>query len=214
MQRRKVPEAIQTKIFMMSRRRCSVCFGLERDASRKRGQIAHLDGNPANDHPDNLAYLCLEHHDEYDGKTSQSKGLTVQEVKEYRNELYQHFSEWSRRVTRDHLLNFLGSRITNEEIAQAVVDVASGLYFYGPRHAHDGFTWPELRSSDTETILNHLVVLDSCSSWGLLTYKEEDILEDGHYAYTLISVTQLPICTALARIIEAWIAEKGEFNWT
>jgi hypothetical protein len=54
----------------------------------KKGQIAHLDQNPANFKLDNLAWLCLEHHDEYDSTTSQSKGLTIREVKRYRNDLY------------------------------------------------------------------------------------------------------------------------------
>ncbi|MDH7972128.1 hypothetical protein QH494_08010 [Sphingomonas sp. AR_OL41] len=36
---------------------------------------------------DNLAYLCLDHHDQYDSRRSQSKGFTVGEVKQYRSEL-------------------------------------------------------------------------------------------------------------------------------
>jgi hypothetical protein len=55
----------------------------------KRGQLAHLDGNPSNTALDNLAYLCLPHHDEYDSTTSQSKGLTINEVKLYRTRLYE-----------------------------------------------------------------------------------------------------------------------------
>src|SRR5262249_33160957 len=41
--------------------------------------------NPSNNDLDNLAFLCLDHHDAYDQKTSQSKGLTVAEVKRYRS---------------------------------------------------------------------------------------------------------------------------------
>lgn len=55
----------------------------------KQGQIAHLDHNPANSTAENLAFLCLEHHDQYDTRASQSKGLTFQEVSAYRSELYQ-----------------------------------------------------------------------------------------------------------------------------
>jgi hypothetical protein len=32
--------------------------------------------------------MCFEHHDEYDTRTSQSKGWTVAEAKEYRQMLY------------------------------------------------------------------------------------------------------------------------------
>jgi hypothetical protein len=158
--------------------------------------------------------MCLDHHDEYDGRTSQSKGLTQAEVREYRRELYTQYSDWSQKVTREHLLNFLASRITIEEIAQAVVDVASKLYFYGPRHAHDVLTWPEMGSDNPETILNHLVVLDSCASWGLLTYREEDIVENGVYQYTLLTVSHLPICERIAAVVEGWIKQRGEVNWS
>ena len=159
MTRKKVPQSTQTKIFLMSRRRCSICFGLDRDETRKRGQIAHLDEVPSNNRFENLAYLCLDHHDEYDGSTSQSKSLTIQEVKKFREELYQHYSDWSSRVDRSHLLNYLASQISNEDIAQSVVDVASQCYFYGPAHALDVLTMPELRSIDMEIIGKHLVVL-------------------------------------------------------
>ena len=57
------------------------------DLSEKKGQIAHLDRDPSNSDPDNLAFLCLEHHDEYDSRPSQSKGLTIEEVKRYRADL-------------------------------------------------------------------------------------------------------------------------------
>jgi hypothetical protein len=52
--------------------------------SEKKGQIAHLDRDPSHNDPDNLAFLCLEHHDQYDSRPSQSKGLTPEEVKRYR----------------------------------------------------------------------------------------------------------------------------------
>ena len=208
-----IPQSTQTKLLVMSRRRCCICFGLDRDANLKKGQIAHLDHDSSNADFENLAYLCLEHHDEYDGRTSQSKALTVDEVKKYRTELYEHFSGWANSTTTGHLLNYLASQVSNEDIAQSVVDVASRMYFYGPRHAHDVLTMPELRSFDAETILAHLAVLDSCASWGLLTYEEEDILEDGVYDHTLVTVHHRPTCAKLASIIEKWIQEKGEVNW-
>jgi len=52
-----------------------LCFALKRDSREKKGQIAHLDGSPANHDRDNLALLCFDHHDRYDSETSQSKGL-------------------------------------------------------------------------------------------------------------------------------------------
>lgn len=87
--RREIPQNIQVEIMTLSGRKCCLCFGINSDLSPKRGQIAHLDQNPENNDIDNLAWLCLNHHDEYDGRTSQSKGLTIGEVKRYRAKLYE-----------------------------------------------------------------------------------------------------------------------------
>jgi hypothetical protein len=86
---RKSPSsATETEVLTRSRRRCCICFGLARDVEVKKGQIAHLDHDSSNSSLDNLAFLCLEHHDLYDSSTSQSKNLTMAEVKKYRAELY------------------------------------------------------------------------------------------------------------------------------
>ena len=74
---------------MLCRRRCCVCSGLNRDLSIKAGQIAHLDGRRDNNDLDNLAFLCLEHHDLYDSRSSQSKGLTYREIVRFRRELHE-----------------------------------------------------------------------------------------------------------------------------
>jgi hypothetical protein len=52
--------------------------------------MAHLDQDSSNNRPDNLAFLCFEHHDSYDSSTSQAKNFTIGEVKAYRDELYSH----------------------------------------------------------------------------------------------------------------------------
>lgn len=90
MVRKKIPDNIQKEVLVTSRRRCCICYGLNRDISIKKGQIAHLDGDNNNNKFDNLAFLCFDHHDEYDGKTSQSKNFTIKEVKKYRAELYEN----------------------------------------------------------------------------------------------------------------------------
>jgi hypothetical protein len=87
-----VPSDIQDQVILLARRRCCVCFGLCGDVDVKAGQIAHLDHNHNNNEPDNLAFLCLDHHDQYDSKTSQSKGLRENEIRRYRTELYTNVS--------------------------------------------------------------------------------------------------------------------------
>jgi hypothetical protein len=86
--RRRIPDA-EVETLKRSGRRCCICFGLYGDLEIKRGQIAHLDRNPMDSSVDNLMFLCLEHHDQYDTRTSQSKGWTAKEAKYYRTLLYE-----------------------------------------------------------------------------------------------------------------------------
>ncbi|HYA41732.1 MAG TPA: hypothetical protein VEF34_10535 [Syntrophobacteraceae bacterium] len=88
MKRKPIAIDVQAAVLLRSRRRCCLCFGLNRDTSIKQGQIAHLDHDPANGAEDNLVFLCLDHHDQYDSTTGQSKNFTITEVKKYRLELY------------------------------------------------------------------------------------------------------------------------------
>jgi hypothetical protein len=88
MPRSRLPVAVEQQVLLLSRRRCCICFGLDVDMSQKQGQIAHLDRNPDNDKIHNLAFFCLQHHDQYDTRTSQSKGFQEAEVREFRRELY------------------------------------------------------------------------------------------------------------------------------
>jgi hypothetical protein len=85
--RTKLPSEIETDVITSSRRRCCVCYALHGDEAEKKGQIAHLDQDPSNNALDNLAFLCFDHHDQYDSHTKQSKGLTIKEVKRYRDQL-------------------------------------------------------------------------------------------------------------------------------
>ena len=86
--RRSIPSSTELLVLDNSRRRCPLCYKLKGDLTEKRGQIAHLDQNPANYAEGNLAWLCLEHHSEYDSRTSQHKNYTMAEVKNARDDLY------------------------------------------------------------------------------------------------------------------------------
>lgn len=88
MARTGVPSRIEAVVLLKSARRCALCFYLMGDLTEKLGQIAHLDHNPSNNDPDNLAFLCMEHHSLYDTKTRQHKNYTIYEAKAARAELY------------------------------------------------------------------------------------------------------------------------------
>ena len=85
--RKPISPEVVADVISESRRRCCICFALQQDNTEKKGQIAHLDRDASNNSPENLAFLCLDHHDQYDSRTSQGKGLTIEEVKRYRTEL-------------------------------------------------------------------------------------------------------------------------------
>jgi hypothetical protein len=87
-QRRNPATSVETQVLTASQRKCCLCYYLAEVRTHRKGQIAHLNQDPSNSDFENLVWLCLEHHDEFDSQTSQSKGFTVQEVKTYRDRLY------------------------------------------------------------------------------------------------------------------------------
>jgi hypothetical protein len=87
--RPKIPQAIEIEVLRSSARRCAFCFGLRQDFSEKRGQIAHLNHKNGDNALSNLAFLCFDHHEEYDITSFQAKRLTIGEAVSYRDELYE-----------------------------------------------------------------------------------------------------------------------------
>ena len=86
--RRAIPKDIEKQVLVASRRKCCLCFFVDSVKTRRKGQLAHLSGDPSNTSLDDLVFLCLEHHDEFDSRTRQTKGFTPDEVRYYRDELY------------------------------------------------------------------------------------------------------------------------------
>jgi hypothetical protein len=79
---------VAKRALTQSLRRCALCFHLHKDTQEKKGQIAHLDRRRSNSTEDNLVFLCLSHHSDYDSTTSQHKNYTIAEVKDARDALY------------------------------------------------------------------------------------------------------------------------------
>lgn len=93
MTRKAITPVTQADVVIKSKRRCALCVFLKEDHSERPGQIAHLNGDHSDNRFENLVWLCLEHHDKYDSKTSQTKNYTQLEVRNYRNELYRMYSK-------------------------------------------------------------------------------------------------------------------------
>ncbi|SMP80500.1 hypothetical protein SAMN06265222_1552 [Neorhodopirellula lusitana] len=83
---------VSAGLLVATRRRCCLCVYLANDTSRKRVQIAHIDGDRSNSTEPNLVPLCLDHHDEYDSTTRLSKGLAEKEIKLYKQRLIQQIA--------------------------------------------------------------------------------------------------------------------------
>ena len=90
--RAEIPPGTLERVLVQSRRRCCLCAYIDGDWRQKRGQVAHLDGNPANPAFANLVWLCLDHHSEYDSRTSQHKNYQVQEVRSHRDRMYREIT--------------------------------------------------------------------------------------------------------------------------
>lgn len=86
--RKRPSEFTEFRVLESSARRCCLCFGVNHDYTEKNGQFAHLDHDPSNSTYENLAWMCLTHHDEYDSKRSQTKNYSEHETKKYRQALY------------------------------------------------------------------------------------------------------------------------------
>jgi tetratricopeptide (TPR) repeat protein len=190
--RPKMPKAIETELLRLSARRCCLCYGLHQDIDEKKGQIAHLDHDPTNNDIDNLAWLSLEHHDEYDGKTSQSKRYTIQEVKKYRNDLYKIIAakrikifgtELQSKDGEDYYQRFSAAYIGRTENVQYVLDflinphkhfmLLYGVGGMGKSHliseCRKKFTDPNLRQTECSRNYNLRSLFKTCG----FNYPEE-----------------------------------------
>lgn len=125
---RKPPsEAVETEILFASRQRCALCFGLFGDLTTKRGQIAHVDRDSSKSEVEDLCYLCLPHHDEYDSKTSQSKRFTSAELRRQRDGLYTHIKSGQPlvEVSSEDTFSVVGNGMTRGQLDVASLHVAN-----------------------------------------------------------------------------------------
>ncbi len=114
--RQPLTKEVETAVLTQSGRRCAFCFGLHGDLIIKQGQIAHIDHNSSNSAEDNLAFLCLDHHDQYDGRTSQSKGLAESELRIYKRLLVQAIERRDHQIRDDGKASGSTSKIVAHDV--------------------------------------------------------------------------------------------------
>lgn len=84
-----ISAAILDEVLIKSARRCALCFGLHGTLEWERqGQIAHVNRDSSDAAFNNLAFLCIAHHDVYDSTPRQSRGWTPGELLYHRDRLY------------------------------------------------------------------------------------------------------------------------------
>ena len=134
MKRPALPMKVRTEVAVRSKRICCLCFGLNEDPERKKGQFAHLDHNPRNNKVDNIAFLCFDHHDEYDSSTSQAASVSDSEVRHYRDELYKFVERRGKTfdTQKKQVLDAVGYWMYRKGPNKAEIDQA--LTFYAGTH--------------------------------------------------------------------------------
>jgi len=200
--RKKIPKNIVVDVLTRSRRRCCMCYGLKKDDGIKNGQIVHLDKNSSNNSFNNLAFLCLEHHNEYDSSKSQSKGFTITEAKKYRNELYEKFDYWVGNEKSKYLLNFLASTLTYKDMLNGALKVAGTLTLFPESVVKEALTEPRIEYVDFDLWGPILAILEYMESWGWLKFNLEEI-EDNKSGLTLVRLTikHNPLCEELVKLL-------------
>jgi len=128
-----VNKNIEAEVLSACKRRCAICVAIHNDHSVKRGQIAHLDRDNTNSSLENLVFLCTDHHDIYDSRTSQTKNYTPLEVKGYRNIVNAIYASKFTTEEKEFIRNYLNifSNILNflaESDDQLAVEIDVNAY--------------------------------------------------------------------------------------
>lgn len=129
----------------------------------KNGQIAHINRNRNDNQESNLAFLCFDHHDNYDSTRSQSKGITPNELVHAKSSLYEELSQKLKpeqiKISISIDRDFYKLTLSELELLLKNVLVASGVQgAYDIKNISPGsikFT-VQLGSDDAEKILSAL----------------------------------------------------------
>ena len=113
--RRRPTVKVETSVLVLSKRRCCLCYCWGEHKGRRKGQIAHINRKREDSNFDNLVWLCVDHHDEYDSRRSQSKGITAGELREYRSQLYKEINSKPDILAADAAAEGLSDRLIEND---------------------------------------------------------------------------------------------------
>jgi hypothetical protein len=116
--RRRVDQEVAADVRFAVDDRCCMCEPVSGafPPRVRNGQLHHLDENPSNNGPDNLVWLCLEHHEEAGKVGKASRRLSAGTIRRYRSLL-------QKKVTRERtpLQARSGRRVFSEALDALVV---------------------------------------------------------------------------------------------
>ncbi|KPL00242.1 MAG: hypothetical protein AMJ91_05130 [candidate division Zixibacteria bacterium SM23_73_3] len=116
--KKKIPQPTRSRILIANRHSCCVC-------RRSDVQIHHINGDNSDNREENLAVLCLDHHD----KATAPRGLTArlksQEVTQYKLNWEQQCRELSQRIARARTAFFMVDYKNAERIRQLYSQLSS-----------------------------------------------------------------------------------------
>ena len=129
-------ETAETLVLVRCLRRCCLCYGLRRDASEKKGQLAHIDRDRSRSSERDLAFLCHDHHSEYDSVSRQSKGISPKELRHHKTELELAVKQG----------NIVASAVVPEGLRWAALNIADESIWYDLQFSAGEdfvyFAWP------------------------------------------------------------------------
>lgn len=121
-----VDKSVMQDVLLKSRRRCCLCYaaGIDRPVD---GQIAHITADRSDSSEDNLVFLCLDHHRQFD--SSGKRAESADDLKHKREKLYadktgesEHRTMWDRVYEyEDTVLNAIKSELLVGSSRDAVI---------------------------------------------------------------------------------------------
>ncbi len=171
---------VEAELAYLSDRTCCVCR-----VPYLQLQIHHLDGNPSNNDPANLALLCLQHHGEAEIKGGLGRKLSSAAIQKFRTEWYAAVAE--RRGTGEPISRAPQSADRQLELRRLVrlgTELQTEVYFAGRRADSqlDRPTW-EQRLAELE------IFRERERAW---TFAVEDALEGSPAAEAFAEVHGIP----------------------
>jgi hypothetical protein len=155
--RKPIPKDVASQILLANRHACCICQSFQ-------VQLHHIDEDPANNDPENIAALCLPHHDQASMQIGLSKKIRPEEIRRYKADWEARCAADIEALARDRLrfyvtlyknpprIRELFSALTTNKRLRAVTRLDSEIQEDVEHHKTDaGFQWQALPGDNDMT---------------------------------------------------------------